>query len=289
MLVVKKILVPVDFDETSLGIVQLAAGLARRFDADVLLAHVVTPRGYAPPAETPGSGGQSGALLANVDRFEEKDLHESVRKELQGLRLKCLVRKGNAADEIVEMARQEAADLIVMPTHGNDGFYRYLIGSVTAKVIHESDCPVLTGAHLREGPAGPLDVKHVLCGVTYSEHTQVALKWAAKLAEEFKAKLTLGHVTPSLEMYGPGGMYVNHRWGDELIAGAKELLAKLQKESGVTGDTSIESGDPAQGMARIVSRVGADLLVIGGHTSGGRLGSYGYAIISEAGIPVLSV
>jgi nucleotide-binding universal stress UspA family protein len=289
MLPIRKILLPIDFHEGSLGIVHLAAGLAQRFGSEVILAHVVTRQDYSPHDMKQGRPLHSEELLGEIVEYAEKDLHESVGSELQGLRVKCVVRQGDAATQIVEIASEQSVDLIVMPTHGYNGFYRYLIGSVTAKVIHDSECPVLTSAHLENAPAPELAIKHVLCGVTYSDHSVETLRRAAEVAGEFKARLTLGHVTPSVELYGPGGMYVDRPWRDELVLGATEQLAKLQQQTGVKADTVIDSGDPGEGLSRIASRVGADLLVVGGHVSGGRLGSNGYGIISNSQIPVLSV
>jgi len=289
MLQIHKILLPLDFHEASFGIIHLATGLARRFNSEVVLAHVVTRQDYSPHEMKQGRPLSGDELLGEIAEFAEEDLHESVQSELQGLRVKCLVRKGDAASQIVRIAQEESVNLIVMPTHGYNGFYRYLIGSVTAKVIHDSDCPVLTAAHLQEGPIPDLAINHVLCGVTYSDHSRETLRWAAEVAAEFKAKLTLGLVTPSVELYGPGGMYVDRPWRDELVLGATERIEKLQQQVGVKAETAIESGDPGEGLSRIASRVGADLLVVGCHTSGGRLGSNGYGIICESQIPVLSV
>jgi nucleotide-binding universal stress UspA family protein len=199
------------------------------------------------------------------------------------------VRKGDPAREIAAIAQEESANLIIMPTHGYNGFYRYLIGSVTAKVIHDSECPVLTSAHLEDGPVPDLAIKNVLCGITYSDHSRETLRWASEIAAEFKATLTLGHVTPSVELYGPGGMYVDRPWRDELVLGAREQASKLQQEVGVNAEVEIESGDPGQGLSRIAAKVGAGLLVVGCHVSGGRLGSNGYEIICESKIPVMSV
>jgi len=289
MLPIRKILLPLDFHEAAFRIIHLATGLARRFNSEVVLAHVVTRQDYSPHEMKQGRPLRGDELLGEIAEFAEKDLHESVQAELRGLRVKCLVRKGDAASQIVRIAEEESADLIVMPTHGYNGFYRYLIGSVTAKVIHDSDCPVLTAAHLQERPIPDLVIKHVLCGVTYSDHSRETLRWAAEIAAEFKAKLTLGLVTPSVELYGPGGMYVDRPWRDELVLGASEQMEKLQQQVGVKAETAIESGDPGEGLSRIASRVAADLLVVGCHTSGGRLGSNGYGIICESPIPVLSV
>src|SRR5271165_7415455 len=159
MLQIRKILLPIDFHEASLGIVHLAAAIARRFNSEVVLAHVVTRQDYSPHDMKQGRPVRGDELLAEVTKYAEQDLHESVQAELQGLRVKCLVRQGDAAGQIVQIAQEEAADLIVMPTHGYNGFYRYLIGSVTAKVIHDSECPVLTSAHLQEGPVPDFAIK----------------------------------------------------------------------------------------------------------------------------------
>ena len=50
-----------------------------------------------------------------------------------------------------------------MSTLGEGAFYRFLLGSVTAKVLHESHCPVWTGAHLEEAQAREFSIRHVLC------------------------------------------------------------------------------------------------------------------------------
>jgi nucleotide-binding universal stress UspA family protein len=61
-------------------------------------------------------------------------------KHVQG---ELLVREGPAADEVLQVAREKNADLIVMATHGRTGVRRLLLGSVTEKVIHTAPCPVL--------------------------------------------------------------------------------------------------------------------------------------------------
>jgi len=60
--------------------------------------------------------------------------------------------KGDPAECIVRVAQENAVDLIVMPTHAHGRFRRFLLGSVTAKVLHDTDCPVLTGVHHEDKP-----------------------------------------------------------------------------------------------------------------------------------------
>ena len=96
-------------------------------------------------------------------------------------------------------------DLIAMATRGRTGFYGHLIGSVTTKVMHESDKPVLTGTNFPEVSQHGWNAQHVLCGVTFSEHSLATLKCAGRIADEFQAKLTIAHVMPNVDLYGPGG------------------------------------------------------------------------------------
>ena len=69
-------------------------------------------------------------------------------RNFEGLRLRRVVYEGDPEAQIAAFAQAEDVQLIVMPTHGYGVFRRYLIGSVTAKVLHDVSCPVLTGAHI---------------------------------------------------------------------------------------------------------------------------------------------
>jgi nucleotide-binding universal stress UspA family protein len=287
MLDIRKILFPVEFHEASLQILRVACGIARRFNAEIIVLHVVgTGHDFSPNDDVTLD---SGNLLDELVGYAERSLYEPVRQELEGLRVKCMIRKGHAAQEIVEAAREESASVIVMPTRGYKGFYSRLMGSVTAKVMYDADRPVLTAAHLDNLTSRDLTVKHVLCGVTFSEHSREVLRCAASVSAEFQAKLTIAHITPDVEMYGPGGNYIDQNWKKELVLSAQELIASLQRETGVKGEVAVDSGDPGAALSRIAQQVGADLLVAGCHGSGGHFGSHGYEIVSESQVPVLSL
>ena len=153
MLNIQKILVPVVFADTSRHVVRQAAWLARRFHAEIVLLHVVTPLSY--PAGVLESGHEITArdLHAHIVQRAQKDLDQALRPEFDGIAVTRVLLRGDPAREIVKTARDQNVDLIVMSTHGYGAFYRFLLGSVTAKVLHESDCPVWTGAHLEEAPS----------------------------------------------------------------------------------------------------------------------------------------
>jgi nucleotide-binding universal stress UspA family protein len=290
----QRILVPVVFAEPAQKAmqhaVQQAAWLARRFKAEIVLLHVVTPVSY--PADLLEEGDEITArdLQARVIQKSQKNLEAVNGPELDGITVKRVLLRGDPAREIGTAARDQNADLIVMPTRG-EAFFSFLLGSVTAKVLHETDLPVWTGAHLEETPASDFSVHRVLCAVNLTDHDRHTLPRAAAMATGLDAALTLVHITSSVERFGPGGTYVDAEWKKTLTGIAAEEIAKLQKEVGTAADVVIDSGNVPELLNRAAERTRADLLVIGhipGRSHWGNNGN-GYGIIRESKIPVLSV
>ena len=290
-MLMNKILLPVDFPNISPGVVHQAAFLARHFHSEIILLHVVTPLSY--PAGMLESGHELTArdLHAEIVKRAQKELDQSLRPELDGIAVKRLLLRGDPAREIAQTARDEKVDLIVMSTHGHGALYRFLLGSVAAKVLHDSDCPVWTDAHLEEAPAREFAIRNVLCAVDLSPHSRNTVSQAAQVAAEFGARLTLVHITASVEIYGPGGSHVLPEWKEALVGYATKEIAKLQQDVGTKAEVIIDSGDVHKALNRAAEQAKGDLLVIGHLPSGGHLGENGsgYAIIRESHIPVLSV
>jgi nucleotide-binding universal stress UspA family protein len=92
-----------------------------------------------------------------------------------------------------------------------------------------------------------------------------------------------------VELWGPGGSYVNPRWKQELVGDAAQQLARLQKDTSVKADVFIGSGDVPKVLSQAVKETKADLLVTECYPYGGNLRIHGYAIICAVPIPVLSV
>ena len=189
---------------------------------------------------------------------------------------------------IVETAEEEKADLIMMPSYSFT-FYEFLMGSVTAKVLHETECPVWTGAHVEGGPVQEFAIRNVLCAVEFGPRADITVSWGAQMADEFGAHLILANVTASVEFWGPGGIYVNEKWKEELVGSASEQMAKLQQDKGTKADVFIGSGDVPTVLSQAAKQTKADLLVTGCNPYGGHLRTNGYGIICAVPIPVLSV
>jgi nucleotide-binding universal stress UspA family protein len=291
MLSIHKILVPIVFRDPSRHIVQQAAWLARRFHSEIILLHVVPPLSY--PAGLLESGHEITArdLHAHIVQRAQTDLDQALRPELDGIVVTRVLLRGDPAREIVETARNQNVELIVMSTHDYGAFYLLLLGSVTAKVLHETQCPVWTGAHLEETPAREFSIRRVLCSVDLTPHNRHTLSRAAEMAAAVDATLTLVHITSSVEIYGPGGSHVDPEWKERIVGSAAEEIATLQQDAGTKAEVIIDSGNVPELLNRVAERTKADVLVIGHIPGRSHLGDNGngYGIIRASQIPVLSV
>ncbi len=144
MLPIRKILCPTDFSEPSYEGLRVADELALHFSAELCVVHVVPP--------VPVVAGPLGGTAFNVPAYQQ-ELVASSKKSLDGvveqriskeLPVRPIVVQGNAADEIVRIADEEKAGLIVMATHGQTGWRHLVFGSVAERVVRVAACPVLT-------------------------------------------------------------------------------------------------------------------------------------------------
>ena len=269
---ISRILVPVDFSQRAEGAVRSAHRLAAHFHAELMLLHVVEPLQMD---------------FAMVEPFEDslRQLAEAKRSKKQaeldafafydeaGPTVTRTISVGDPAGEILECSRVRRADLVVMPTQGHGRLHGLLIGSVTAKVLDESELPILTGTHLEaEGDAADWHVRRILCAVDLGMRTNEVLEWGLALADEFQADVTVLHVSSE--------------------SGAKNCLALAMENAGLQAAAMTVNGDPHKVVAETATRLEADLVIIGRGTATGTLGrlrSEAYGIIRRSPCPVLSV
>jgi nucleotide-binding universal stress UspA family protein len=248
----------------------------------------MTPRSHAAGVPEGAREQADFDLLAAIIRQAQNQQDTSLGPELEGLTVRRNLVNGDVAETIVQTAEEEKADLIMMPSYSFT-FYQFLLGSVTAKVLHGSECPVWTGAHVQESPGQRFAIHNVLGAVEFGPRADITVSWAAQMAAEFGAHLTLANVTASVEFWGPGGNYVNEKWKEELVGNASEQMAKLRQDTGIKTDVFIGSGDVPKVLSQAAKQTKADLLVTGCYPYGGHLRTHGYGIICAVPIPVLNV
>jgi nucleotide-binding universal stress UspA family protein len=214
-----------------------------------------------------------------------------LKEELAYFRVKRLMLDGDPASVILQLAHEGNFDLIMMPTHGLGGFRRFLIGSVTAKVLHDTECPVFTGVHLDQAPIlEKIEFRNIACAVKLEPHGRKVLQCAAELAEQYGATLSLTHITPAVETHFE--KYSNQDFTAAMAADATSELEKFQQSAGTNANVIVEGGELATAVETIAKRLRADLLVIGRNPAPGILGrlrTHAYSIIRQSPCPVLSV
>ena len=274
---IRKILVAVGFTEACRRAARAARSLADRLQADVYLLHVIEP-------PQPLFGLEPPIAMHDLDAI----CRAAAQRELQRLGLDTApgfhahlhVAEGDPATEIVKHAHAQQVDLILMPTRGLGCVRRLLLGSVTAKVLHDSRVPMWTGTHF-DAAAVP-DARPVLCAVDLGPQSRTVITWAADLARTFGVPLDLVHVLPASH---------DSLWMATSARSAKMQLASLASDVGTEARVQVGFGHSSSKVIEAAAAVGAGLVVIGRgcHGANGRLPSIAYAVIRDAPCAVCSV
>lgn len=269
MLLIRKILVPVNFSEACNAAASFAVELASHWDAELSLLHVMEPAGSAVGFET-------ASMLEEGLRAQRARACEELRRTLDGVQSEKLQRvllTGDPATEVVRFAHREDFDLILMPTRGYGVFRRLLLGSVAAKVLHDADCPVWTGRHPETFNAdGLITIRNVACAVDLGPQSGSALRWASSLARSWHASLHVIHVMAAVTDES-----LRHR----LETMTREHADALMHEYGANAELHLNFGDVHSAVPAIAEKLPADVLVIGrGPISpGARLGGGAYSTL----------
>jgi nucleotide-binding universal stress UspA family protein len=285
---IRHILFPIDFSERCCAAVPFVEAMAHRYDAKISLISVAEPMYYA------GIGDPGGPIVLGTDTILpdlKERLENALTREFAHLEVNRVAQLGDPAQVITQFAHDQGVDLIMMPTHGYGPFRRLLLGSVTAKVLHDAECPVWTAAHVEEKPCRDhLACRSVLCAVDGTPKTVALMRWASRLAGDLGATLRLVHVVTggersTLHNFDSG-------YDKELRDNAYRAIQEFQEEAHINVPLCIIAGTVAEGVQEEALRHGADLVVIGRgvlHNALGRLRTHSYGIIRQAPCPVLSV
>jgi len=135
----KKVLCPCDFSEFSQEAVPIAVDLCRRFDASLILEHIVDNRTDYSTFYPAYAMHISPQLLQS-----SREMLEGIASKYKDLNVECRVNVGIPMPSLLESVDTEDISLVVMSTHGRSGIRRAFLGSVTERLIQKAACPVLT-------------------------------------------------------------------------------------------------------------------------------------------------
>jgi nucleotide-binding universal stress UspA family protein len=284
-----EILLPIEFSPRCADVARYAAGVARQFQSKITLLHVLPPINWTAMGEA--------ALVADILENQRQEtchrLDGFLTQELQGLAVDRLVCEGDAAETIAEYCAANQVGLVMMPTRGCSGFRRFLLGSVTAKILHDVHCPVWTSSHVTDGRAAVSVIpKVIVCAVDPTPEGAAVLHWASDLASDLQARLVVASAIPSLEVH-PETYYLEADMRRTLIGDAHARISQaLQGGPTPAAEIRVEGGSVSTVVRSVVEDSRADLLIIG-RASGkgivGRLRTHSYALIRESPCPVISI
>ena len=193
----KFILCPTDFSEPATQALRYGKHLANCFDARLVVL-------YAEPFSPPPyfTSGQVEELAKTIERFKgaaHEYLTRYVSEHIEdSSKVEMVVAENQAVSAILLTAEEKKVDLIVMGTHGRSGINRLMLGSVTERILHETDRPILT-VREKKGRAEPsrVSIQKVLCPINYTEVALKALEHAVAISKCFGAELLVLHVIES--------------------------------------------------------------------------------------------
>lgn len=290
MIPLQRIVFPTDFSAQSAAVVPAVKAMAKRFGSEVVVLHVID----FPSAWYGAPEAAAWSALINAERLREDGrvkLDDFVAQHFPELRTVRELEEGDPAIQIVDCAEEQHAGLIMMPTRGYGRFRAMLIGSVTAKVLHDTHCPVWTGVHAEEMTAHPADRwKRVLCALDADHRDLAVLRWAARFACEQQLALRLVHAVQgadaTITKQNDPSMY------QFLFDIAREQIARMQGEAGTDFEVCLQAGSVGPAVRRAALGHESDVIVIGRGVMQkplGRLRSSAYSIIRQAPCPVISV
>ncbi|HEY6346637.1 MAG TPA: universal stress protein [Bryobacteraceae bacterium] len=286
-MLIKHILFPVDFSPRCCEAAAYVKTIAARFGAKVTLISAA-PFSYA------AMGYPELPVVLDTDellRDLKERLNSALVTEFAGLQVERVAEVGDPAQIITNFARSSKVDLIMMPTRGYGPFRSLLLGSTTAKVLHDAECPVWTAAHIENPPKdGHVTPRAILCAVDQTDNSEGLIKYAAQLADEIEATIRLVHVVPGFAT--GAARQADQEFEEYMRMQAHKTVETLQKKAGLEAPLCVTVGDIAAGIREEAQRHAADLVVIGRgvlHEKLGRLRTHGYGIIRRSPCPVLSV
>lgn len=295
VLQIQRILVPVDFSEPSKKAVAYGMSLALELDATLTLAHVVPfPPALAVPFPVEGQHVSDEYMDETRQKLREL-IDDEFRSSIQS---SFDVRAGDIEDQLLSLAEESSADLIVMGTHGRRRFERWFLGSVTEHILRKMPAPVLTVSHLDTDhdidKPRPVRMTKVLYATDLSAVAAKGMETAIAFSHRFAADLIVLHVTRQ-----PGGINIpvaSAEQRERVREGLYNRLAaslpeKLRHDPRVR--LELLEGVPYETILKIADIEHADLIMLNTQSRSGLdralLGSTAERVIRGAHVPVLSV
>jgi nucleotide-binding universal stress UspA family protein len=273
----KKILIPVDFSKTASRAIEHAAFIAKLTKGELILLHVQKKSDLI-DIIMPAVKLKNVSVITNYLEEKLDALAGKIKKEY-GIPVSSVVSVGNITSEIVDIAAEYGAGLIVMGTQGSDSTNDLFLGSNSYRVLTKSSIPVMT---VRVTPTRH-GYSNILLPIDSSFHSRQKVHIALQLADKFASRV---HVLGVL-----GKHEDEYEYKLKVILPQVEKMARAKKL--VCTSEIVKAENRAQKTLAYAKKVKADLIITmtdqSAELSRIILGSYAHQLINDSKIPVLSI
>jgi nucleotide-binding universal stress UspA family protein len=292
MITLNKILVPVDFSDSSRKALDYGAALALKFGARLVMAHVVPSLAafnYAFPSDT-----------YDLEKRAYADAKERAPKLLPQeylsiLDTQTIVKSGDVRQQLLGIIEEENINMVAMGTRGRGALGHLLLGSTTESILRRVKVPILTVSHLNpehevhEHRIAP--IRRIVYATDLSDNMRVGLRYSAQLARTFQAGLSLLNVVDNVELFHTGVP----GFAAERDSALNRFRWALEEEhvSDIKTEVVVLEGEPHDTIVRFAESGSMDLIVLNLHSKTflerAMLGSTAERVIRSAHVPVLSL
>jgi nucleotide-binding universal stress UspA family protein len=273
---IHKILIPIDFSETSLLAIEHAAFIAQLFRAELVLLHVVEKHWEQFSIISPELRVTPPSDLTHVIEKKLAETAEIIRAKY-GVKSKYVTSSGNIFNEIFAVSKEYKIDLVVMGTHGTSGVVDFFIGSNTFKMVTQSECPVISV----QTHSKTIGFKNILLPIDDSKHSRQKVNHAIVLAKNFGSRLhILGLTDVETDM-------------NKFEIKLDQIQDYLQKCDLPFTRKVIEGNNQARMTYDYAKNVNADLIAImtdqDENMTGRLMGTFAQQIVNHSKIPVMTI
>lgn len=276
---ISKILIPIDFSDTSLLAIKHGAYMGKSTGASVHILHVIKAHYVSQDIFLPVVNIQDQGKIEDVANTKLIQLAAEVKAEF-GIDVETMIRIGPPSNEISKMAKEIDASIIVMGTHGYSPVEELVIGSNALKVITKSPCPTMAVS----GIAKHNGYKKILIPIDTSGNSRQKVNYTIDFAKNFGSSVhAIALLTSAEESERPAMQLILHQ------------ISKIASDKGVeyTSEVISDVKNRATSTVAEIEKAAADLVVImtdqDAELSGFFLGPYSQQVIHLSKVPVIAI
>ncbi len=275
---IQKILIPIDFSDTSMLAIEHAGFTAQLFKAELILLHVIEKHWEQFSVVAPELRISTPNELTGAIEKKLSEIASDIQKKY-GVKSFHVTSTGNIFNEILSVSKEYNADMVVMGTHGTSGVVEFFIGSNTYKMVTKSECPIISV----QSHAKKLGFTNILLPIDDSAHSRQKVNHAIVLAKQFASKIHILGLSDSDKEIDVKKFEIKLEQIEEYI---KKCDLPFTRKT-------VEGKNQSKTTYAYAETVNADLIVImtdqDENLTGRFMGTFAQQIINHSKIPVLTI